>query len=73
MYCHWRSSYQEGKVGIPLTDLTPPQFCANSKTKTWISNGMVSELRWEGIVRSGDIGGIDGHHCLIFLFIKQIR
>jgi hypothetical protein len=26
MYCSWRSSYQEGMVGIPLTGLNLPQF-----------------------------------------------
>jgi hypothetical protein len=26
--CHWRSSYQEGSIEIPLTDLTPPHCCA---------------------------------------------
>ena len=29
--CHWRSNYQEGWVGIPLTSLTLPHFCACSK------------------------------------------
>jgi len=27
MYCCWRFIYQEGKVGISLTDLTPPHLC----------------------------------------------
>ena len=27
MYCRWRSSYQEGSVVIPLTVLSPPNFC----------------------------------------------
>jgi hypothetical protein len=27
-YCRWRSSNQEGRVGIPLTGLTRPHFCA---------------------------------------------
>ena len=26
--CRWISSYQEGRVGIPLTGLTPQQLCA---------------------------------------------
>jgi hypothetical protein len=30
MFCHWRSSYQEG-VGIPLTGLTLPHLCASPK------------------------------------------
>jgi hypothetical protein len=32
----------------------------------WFS---VSQLGWEVIVRFVDIGGIDDHHCLNFLFI----
>ena len=28
MYCRWRSSYQEERVGIPLTSLTLSYFCA---------------------------------------------
>jgi hypothetical protein len=32
MYCCWRSNYQEGKVGIPLTGLTLPYVCACPKT-----------------------------------------
>jgi hypothetical protein len=31
MYCCWRSRYQEERVRIPLTGLTPPQFCACPK------------------------------------------
>ena len=27
MYCRWKSSYQEGMVGIPLNGLTPPYCC----------------------------------------------
>jgi hypothetical protein len=27
----WRSSYTERRVGIPLADITPPQFCVCSK------------------------------------------
>ena len=32
LYCQWKSSYQEEKVGIPLIHLTPPHFCACSKS-----------------------------------------
>ena len=28
MRCRWRSSYQEGRVGISFTSSTPPHFCA---------------------------------------------
>ena len=75
MYCHWSSSYQEGKVVIPLTGLTPPQFLCLSQARTWISNVichglfMFSELRQEVFVRFVDIGGIGDHHCLNFLII----
>ena len=31
MYCRWRSRYQAGRVGIPLTGLTPTHLCACSK------------------------------------------
>ena len=31
MYCRWRSSYQVGKVGTPLTGSTPPHYCACPK------------------------------------------
>ena len=31
MHCRWRSSYQEGRVGIPLACLTLPHFCACPK------------------------------------------
>jgi hypothetical protein len=30
------------------------------------------QLRWEGIVCFVDIGGIDDHHCLNFLFIMYM-
>ena len=56
MYCRCRSSYQEGRVGIQLTGLTPPHFCACSKPGPWFPTSYVvvffvfSELRWEVIV-----------------------
>jgi hypothetical protein len=28
IYYHYKSSYQEGRVGIPLTGLTLPQYCS---------------------------------------------
>ena len=31
VYCLWRSSYQEERVGIPLTGLSPPHICACHK------------------------------------------
>jgi hypothetical protein len=39
---------------------TPCFFCI-----LWV------QLRWELIVRFVDIGGIDDHHCLNFLFIRK--
>jgi hypothetical protein len=38
MYCWWRTSYQEGRVGIPLTWLTLPHFLCMSLDRTWIFN-----------------------------------
>ena len=31
VYCRWRSCHQEGRVGITLTSLTLPHFCACPK------------------------------------------
>ena len=31
MYCCWRSNYQEWRVRIPLSGLTPPHFCSCPK------------------------------------------
>ena len=79
MYCRWRFSYQEGRVGISLTGLTPPHFCVPSQTRTWISNVicgslfMFSEWMWEAIVRFVGIGGIVAHHCFNFLFITRCQ
>jgi hypothetical protein len=44
---------------------------ANTKREGW---GCVQwiQLRWEVIVRFVDIGEIDNHHCLNFLFIGNI-
>jgi hypothetical protein len=32
MYCRWRSSYEDERVGIPLTGLTPPHYLACPKS-----------------------------------------
>lgn len=38
-YCSLRSSYQEGRVGIPLTGLNPTLFfLCLFQTRTWIAN-----------------------------------
>ena len=68
MYCHWRSSYREGGVGIPLTGWT----CHMFQPRTLISNVICHvlfgvqwvQLRWEVIVCFVDIGGIDDHKLL---------
>ena len=73
-----RSSYQEGRIEIPVTCLTLTHCCLFQST-TWISNiichglFVFSELRWEAHVRFVDIGGIIDHHLLNFLFIVNIQ
>jgi len=44
LYCCWKFNYQEGRVGIPLTSLTPQLFVCLSQTRTWISNVICSDL-----------------------------
>ena len=63
MYWPWRSNYQEGGVGIPLTSLTPsgPGF-----PLSYVCRGllfMFSELKREATVRFIDIGRIIDHHA----------
>jgi len=61
----WRSNYREGGVGIQLTGLTAPHFCACPKpvpvVQTWSFVFVFNELRWEEFV---------DHHYLNFLFIN---
>jgi hypothetical protein len=72
-YCHWKPSYQEKKVEISFTGLTP-YFCACPKLGPGFPMSYVmvffafDEFSWDVgvIVRLVDIGGIDEHH---FLFI----
>ena len=54
--CHKRSSYQEKRIGIPLTSLTPPHFCACPMPGSGFPTSyaiapppffVCSELRWE--------------------------
>jgi len=62
MHCRWRSSYQEGRVGIPLTGLTPPHFClshAEAKQK----NVHMQRSNFNFIVSFVDIDGSVAHHC----------
>ena len=70
----------EGRVGIPLTGLPMPHFCAcpehGPRFATSYSRGLffyVHHLRWEVIVHFVDIGQIVDHHCLNFLFMIKIR
>jgi hypothetical protein len=43
MYCRLRFSYQEKKVEIPLTSLTPPHCCAcpNPRPRISTSNALI--------------------------------
>ena len=60
MYCHWRSIYQEGRMGIPLTGLILPHFCARPRFPT--SCVMVFLCYKMKVVCSFfDIGGIGNH------------
>ena len=66
MYCRWRSRYQEGRIGISLTSLTPPHSCACPKPGPGFPKSYVVvfscvqrvQLRLEVIVRFVDIGGM---------------
>ena len=76
MRCRWRSNYQEGRVGIPLTSLPLQQFC------TWPTKGpgfptschglffMFKELRWDGVVCFVAISRIV-EHLFLFIFIMH--
>ena len=68
--------FQDRRVGIPLTSINPLHFCACTKPgprfpKSYVVAFCVQwvQLRWEVIVHFVDIGGIDDHHCLNFLFL----
>jgi hypothetical protein len=61
---------QEGRVGIPLTSLTLPYFCACPEPGQGFPMSYVMgffvfrELWWEVIICFADIGGIVDHHWL---------
>ena len=55
---------KKGGFRIPLTGLTPPQFCLSHVR---ICNQWV-QFRCEVIVRFVDINGIDDYHCLKLSF-----
>jgi hypothetical protein len=67
MYCCWRSSYQDGRVGVPSTGLTLPHVCPCPKTGPEFPRTFLVvficlqwvQLRWEVIVHLVDIGGTD--------------
>jgi hypothetical protein len=69
MYFCWRSSYQEERVGIPLTDLIPPYFVLAPTQDFPMSYVVVSLFCVQREKVRGDIGGIIYHHCLSFLFL----
>jgi hypothetical protein len=71
MYCRWRFSYQEGRLGIPLNRFNPPHFCACPKQGPGFPTSHVMVFLCSVIVHFVDIGGIDDHHCLNFLFITS--
>ena len=60
-------------MNISITCLTPPLFCACSKTDLGFSTSYdvvfftFNDLRGKVIVRVVDIGGIVDYHCLSFL------
>ena len=70
-----------GRVRIPLTDLIPQHFCECFKPEPDIPTSYVvfflclqfAQLRWEVIVCFVDIGEIEVHYCLTFLFIIILK
>jgi hypothetical protein len=60
------SSYQEGKVGIPLTGLTLPHLCA----RTWISNVVVIYTYFANYHNRPYLEGVGR---LLFLFFLRER
>ena len=67
------------RVGIPFYQFNPATCLCLSQARTWISiicRGLFCvqwvQLRREAIVCFVDIGGIDDHHCLKFLFINNV-
>ena len=42
MYCCWRSSYQEVRVGDPINQFNPATYLCLSQAKTWIYNVIYS-------------------------------
>ena len=69
MYSRWKFAYQEGRVGIPLTNLIPMNVSACSWISCVIYRVRKVQLRWEVIVRFVDIDGVDDHQGLKLSFI----
>ena len=71
MYCRWRSSYQEGRVGISLIVLILPHCCVCPKARPGFPTSyvMIWVMMRGDCSKRIDIGGIVDHHCLNFLFI----
>jgi len=73
MYCHWISSYQEGRIGIPLTGLNQPHICACPKSGPGFPLNIFhdffcdQDLRLEVVVNFVDIDEL-----LICIFISVI-
>jgi hypothetical protein len=57
-----------GGVGIPLTGLTPPHFCACPKLQVARSFFSFSDLRRVVVVCFVDVGRIGDHYCLKLSF-----
>jgi hypothetical protein len=71
LYIYWRSSYQEGRVEIPLTGLTPHTFGACPKPGLGFQTSYIMvflcSVSWS--VRFVDIGAFVDHHWLKFFYI----
>ena len=65
----WRFSYQEMRVVITLTGLTPPNFVTVPSQEPVVPPPPLSFVQWDVVVCFVDISGIVDHHCLHFLFM----
>ena len=78
MFRRWKSSYHEGRVGIPIICLTPSHFVACPKPGTGYPTLYVVLLCSVSSVKMRrdcsfifvDIGGIDDQHYLKVLFMN---
>ena len=73
----WRSSYQERRVCIPLTDLNRHIVCICPKPEPGFPTSYVVILfcvlwvKMKGDCSFAEIGGIGDHNCSKFLSIKR--